>query len=122
MERAVADRDERSARKEVKACMACRKDKPEAAFSGRMWRNVANKHRKCTECVQGARTQRGCWKCVQCKNSVEIARFSEWLSRRSTQKPDGKQRCNVCDADQERGRKRVADRSYEVLPKTKKPA
>ena len=119
VERAAA---ERGKRKEAKSRMACGQEKVEAAFSGRMWKNVADKHRKCEECVKGARTQRGYWKCVQCQNCFETARFSAWLSRRTTQRPNGTQRCNNCDADQERGRKRVADRSYDYVAKFKKPA
>ena len=120
----VADKDRKCEecvkRKEVKSCMACGEEKVEAAFSRRMWKDVADKNRKCEECVKGAGKQRGFWKCVQCHNCLEAARFSAWLSRRATQKPNGTQRCNKCDAEQERGRKRVAERTYDVVTKTKK--
>eukprot|EP00959_Pyramimonas_sp_CCMP1952_P006838 142807-Pyramimonas_sp.AAC.1 len=75
----------------MKSCTACGAEKPEAAFSGKMWAKVASKQRKCDERVKGAKNQPGYWKCVQCKNSFETARFSAWLSKRTTQRPNGTQ-------------------------------
>ncbi|CAK0868048.1 unnamed protein product [Prorocentrum cordatum] len=69
----------------VKSCVACGEEQPEGAFSRRMWNDVANKQRKCETCVKGARPPRGYWKCVQCKNCVEKAGFSAWLSRSAAQ-------------------------------------
>ncbi|CAK0788343.1 unnamed protein product [Prorocentrum cordatum] len=70
-------------RKEMKSCTACGAEKPQAAFSGKMWSKVASKHRKCDECVKGANNQLGYWKCVQCKDSFETARLDDTVRSRA---------------------------------------
>eukprot|EP00959_Pyramimonas_sp_CCMP1952_P222002 4641397-Pyramimonas_sp.AAC.1 len=109
---AAAERDAQS-RKYLKTCARCGKRQRREFFSGRMWANVADQDRKCMRCVEEARVQRGCWKCIGCKDVFPKVDFCRWLAKRATKISDGKQRCNQCFENEERKRKEVADRSWE---------
>ena len=119
VEAAAASRDS-GARKEVKVCVACEVAQPQKSFSARMWTDVADRHRKCAECLGKVKAPRGWWSCVACKGTFEKAEFGSWLATRTVQKPKGTQRCNKCFADQERERKRVAERSVAAVTKTRR--
>ena len=97
---------------DAKVCAVCGECRPRECFSGRMWANVAEQDRKCTRCIEGAKVQRGCWKCVACKDVFPKEDFCRWLGNRTTERADGKQRCNKCVVHEERKRKEVADRSF----------
>ena len=53
----------------------------------------------------------GKWTCVGCKAPFEREHYSKWLATRSSQRSDGKQRCNLCYAGGILKRKEVAGRS-----------
>ena len=89
-------------------------------FSLFMWEGAAARNRKCKRCVDGAKLQRGKWKCVECKGAFGKEHYSNWLAGRSTQKSNGKQRCNICCAGQERKRKEVAERTHASVTKMHK--
>ncbi|CAK0893135.1 unnamed protein product [Prorocentrum cordatum] len=115
----AAQRDA-AARKDERACVACGVAQRRECFSQWMWEGVAERHRKCKRCIDGAKLQRGKWKCVECKGAFEREHYSTWLAGRTTQKADGKQRCNGCCAGQERKRKEVAERSLASVTKIRK--
>ena len=108
------------ARKDLRACAVCEVAQRRECFSDRMWEGVGEQHRKCKRCMEGAKLQRGQWKCVECKGAFGKEHYSNWLAGRSTQKADGKQRCNTCCAGQERKRKEVAERSHASVAKIHK--
>ncbi|CAK0846477.1 unnamed protein product [Prorocentrum cordatum] len=107
-------------RKEVRTCVAREKAQQKDCFSEKMWDGRAEQHRKCKRCIDDAKLQRGKWKCVECKGAFGRDEYSSWLAGRTTQKADGKQRCNECCAGQERKRKEVAERSHASVTKVRK--
>ena len=109
-----------AARKEVRTCVVCERAQRQDCYSDRMWNGVADQHRKCKRCIDDAKLQRGKWACVECKGAFGREEYSSWLAGRTTQKANGKQRCNVCCAGQERKRKDVAERSHASVTKVRK--
>ncbi|CAK0800914.1 unnamed protein product, partial [Prorocentrum cordatum] len=119
MRNGVADRDRKcmrcvsagaaqrntDARKDVRACVVCEVAQRREYFSNWMWECAGDQHRKCKRCIDGAKLERGKWKCVECKGAFGREHYSNWSAGRSTQKANGKQRCNICCAGQERKRK-----------------
>ena len=120
---AAATRKEKAP--EPVSCATCGKSKSKAEFSTHMLKHTSKASVICSQCVDDAKTrrmqlQRGEWTCVECKSSFERAHYSKWLATRSTHRPDGKQRCNVCYAGQELKRKEVAERSHASVAKKPK--
>ena len=107
-------------RKEVRTCVVCEKAQQKECFAEKMWAGRADHHRKCNRCIDDAKLQRGKWKCVECKDAFGREEYSSWLAGRTSQKANGKQRCNVCCAGQERKRKEVAERSHASVTKVRK--
>ena len=105
---------------DMKTCVVCEKAQQKDCFSEKMWDGRAEQHRKCKRCIDDAKLQRGKWKCVECKGAFGREEYSSWLAGRTTQKADGKQRCNECCAGQERKRKEVAERSHASVTKVRK--
>ena len=93
-------------------CAACGEYQQRECYSKRMWANVPEQDRKCTRCSEGEKVQRGCSKCVACKNVFPKEDFCRWLGKRTTQRANGKQRCSKCVVHEERKRKEVADQSF----------
>ena len=116
---AGAERDT-AARKDVRACVECEVAQRRECFSKWMWEGAGDQHRKCKRCIDGAKLERGKWKCVECKGAFGREHYSNWLAGRSTQKANGKQRCNICCAGQERKRKEVAERTHASVTKMHK--
>ncbi|CAK0853990.1 unnamed protein product [Prorocentrum cordatum] len=108
------------ARKDVRACVVCEVAQRREYFSNWMWECAGDQHRKCKRCIDGAKLERGKWKCVECKGAFGREHYSNWLAGRSTQKANGKQRCNICCAGQERKRKEVAERTHASVTKKHK--
>ena len=119
VEDAAAQRDT-AARTDEKACVECEVLQRREFFSQFMWEGAAARNRKCKRCVDGAKLERGKWKCVECKGAFGREHYSNWLAGRSTQKANGKQRCNTCCAGQERKRKEIAERSHASVAKVQK--
>ena len=95
VERAAAERDEKKRngkRKEAKSCMACGQEKAEAAFSEWMWAKVADKDRKCDDCVKRERTKEA-KSCITCGDEKSEAAFSEWMW---TKVADKDRKCEEC--------------------------
>ena len=114
--------------KEPVLCSRCRVSKSKAEFSNHMLKHTSKDSIMCRQCVddettrriqlqRGQRLQRGQWKCVECKEHLDREHFSKWLAPRSTQRSDGKQRCNVCYDGQDLKRKEVAERSHASVVK-----
>ncbi|CAK0819674.1 unnamed protein product, partial [Prorocentrum cordatum] len=109
-----------NARKDVRACVVCEVAQRREYFSNWMWECAGDQHRKCKRCIDGAKLERGKWKCVECKGAFGREHYSNWSAGRSTQKANGKQRCNICCAGQERKRKEVAERTHASVTKKHK--
>ncbi|CAK0877809.1 unnamed protein product [Prorocentrum cordatum] len=134
MRNGVADRDRKcmrcvnagaaqrntDARNDVRACVVCEVAQRREYFSNWMWECAGDQHRKCKRCIDGAKLERGKWTCVECKGAFGREHYSNWLAGRSTQKANGKQRCNICCAGQERKRKEVAERTHASVTKKHK--
>ena len=114
--------------KEPVLCSRCKESKSKAEFSNHMLKHTSKDSIMCRQCVddettrriqlqRGQRLQRGQWKCVECKEHFDREHFSKWLAKRSTQRSDGKQRCNVCYDGQDLKRKEVAERSHASVVK-----
>ncbi|CAK0866693.1 unnamed protein product [Prorocentrum cordatum] len=108
------------ARKDARACVVCEVAQRREYFSNWMWECAGDQHRKCKRCIDGAKLERGKWKCVECKGAFGREHYSNWLAGRSTQKANGKQRCNICCAGHERKRKEVAERTHASVTKKHK--
>ena len=114
--------------KEQVSCAKCGISKSKAVFSTHMLKHASKDSIMCRQCVDDEtlrrvqlqrvqHLQRGRWKCVACKEHFDREQYSKWLAPRSTQRPDGKQRCNMCYAGQDLKRKEVAERSHASVVK-----
>ena len=95
--------------KPQKVCSVCNEAKGESEYKSTKEFMKSNEDRRCKTC---SGTRRGCWTCINCRQSQPHAAFSKWLEKRTQKRNDGHTRCNPCTSEAEEEERRVREGSH----------
>ena len=95
----------------------CGQRKDKAEFS--KW---SSQHKKsgskqlCNRCYDGVMDKaQDKWTCQRCKKQQNVSHFTTWLQTNKSKKPNGRQRCNGCRAEEEEAKRIMANDTWKSV-------